>query len=176
MNIQNACENKGTLPEFPNMYCLIVHLPDNTLSPCWYDAKTDHLARDVTGKEALRTDWIVYHPKEEIRPKEAGELWEFKNNMVQDNYLTIFAKGGSAIWLIKDTYTHIVSEKVTHGGNGWTRLHPPVPDDSVEEIVIDGAYLANVITESPFSRTIGGWNSFLYNLSEHGLKIMPKVS
>jgi hypothetical protein len=134
MKIEEACKEKGTLPEFPSMYCLIVHhLRSDTLSPCWYDAKTNHFLRHVSGIEALRTDWHDFPGEKEIRPENAGELWS--NNGKR----WFVAKCPSNEYFYDQTgvISHNEYAKATHGKNGWERLFPKVEDESVERIEIE---------------------------------------
>ena len=94
----------------------------------------------LTGKKMLavklevigRNDWLPYHPKEEIRPKEAGELWKNK-------YGQFFAIGEDAMglyvcWLDKphpgpqERELDRDTACMLHGKNGWERVFPVVED------------------------------------------------
>ena len=141
MKIQVACENKGTLPDFPNMYCLIVYLADNKLSPCWYNAKTDHFAREVTGQEVLRTDWLPFPEEKEIRPKKAGELWKLDEEYYHTEDHTSSGCGLCLVGYGSKGFKEVDNGKTAHNKNGWTRLFPSVEDESVERVEIENAYI-----------------------------------
>ena len=77
-----------------------------------------------------------HHPKEEIRPSEAGELWENEDFFCltykdRNSDITVREQDGD-FFMVRS----IVGDKVIHGQNGWTRLCPPVNDGEV--IVIEG--------------------------------------
>lgn len=136
MNIQDACENKGTLPEFPNMYCVIVRHVDNKLSPWWYDAETDNFAREVSGEEALRTDWQSFPGTKEIRPEKAGELWRHDETSI---LFFIYDAEGPLYRISNQGLSSPIDgiDSMVHGKN-WTRLLPEVEDENVETIEIEG--------------------------------------
>jgi hypothetical protein len=115
----------------------------------WYDSLNDNCLGEITLDNLTSDQWQPYHEVKEIRPEKAGELWGFENEMTSDNYITVWVKGGGEIRLIRDTFTHIVPEKVIHNKNGWTRLYPPVEDDSVERIEFeDTAFLEGIVAGS----------------------------
>lgn len=149
MNIQDADRRVGDLgqlylPDNKEWYCLIV---DGR--PCWYEASTDYLQREVSGKEAIREDWEIYQKETEIRPEKTGELWSHEDGsigMITERYES------SPLGIAFDNETQkrlsdinlasgknkTYREYIIHNKNGWTRLYPPVEDDSVERIEIEG--------------------------------------
>jgi hypothetical protein len=71
------------------------------------------------------TDWLPYHPVEQIVPKEAGELWALNKYV----YHHTVSNGYGKITMVCYSNSKDTSE-VIHNQNGWTRIHPPVKEDS----------------------------------------------
>lgn len=174
MKIQDACENKGTLPEFPNMYCLIVRHTDDTLSPCWYDAKTDHFAREVTGKEVLRIDWHIFPEVKEIRPENAGELW------IAGGIKYMSQKVGDRLRMIPEEYSMNVLEPsgleyFIHGTGQYERLFPPVEED-VERIEIEGVEWKQIQNQTiVFPKGRACWLSLTHKPPMKMILEIPKI-
>ena len=72
-------------------------------------------------------DWQPYPEVKEIRPEHSGELWEKRECF----YHTSGSQRSGGLTLHSDVGT-VDMRNVIHGKNGWTRLHPPVEDNSVE--------------------------------------------
>jgi hypothetical protein len=71
----------------------------------------------------------------EIRPEKAGELWATGSV----NYMT--QKIGDELRMIPRSYDMDVLEEIDHFRHGvgcYKRLYPPVEDDSVERLEIEG--------------------------------------
>ncbi len=180
MKIKEACENKGALPELTNMYCLIVWHTDKKIVPCWYDAKTDHFLRHVSGEEAIRTDWQVFTRVKEIRPENAGEFWRHENG---GTFYT-HAKSYNVDSEIATTNRFGAIEDLprddkTHNKGGWTRLYPPVEDDSVERVEIEGVYWEQHDYCTPFSNdtniAFGSFSSFIGKPRMKMILEIPKI-
>lgn len=82
--------------------------------------------------------WFPYHDKSVIRPEKAGELWKhedgamlFIRNRITSDELYISNLAGY------DNGFEALNPKVIHNQNGWTRLFPEVPDESVERIEVE---------------------------------------
>ena len=78
----------------------------------------------------FKDDWQPYHPKEEIRPSEAGELWEIRGMKC------FTVRQVSGLELIDELGVSLIIENTIHEKYGCARLLPPVSDG--EEIVIEG--------------------------------------
>ena len=140
MLIQEANEKAGDLgqlclPDYQNWYCLIVNG-----TPIWYENASDHVKREVFGKEAIREDWEVFQRVEEVRPEKAGELWATGDV----NYMT--QKIGDELRMIPRSYDMQILEEIDHFIHGvgcYKRLFPKVEDDSVERIEIEDVVFLN---------------------------------
>ena len=80
----------------------------------------------------LQTDWQPYREEKEIRPENAGELWEKRDCF----YHTSGSQYAGGLTLHGDVGTVDIASAI-HGKNGWTRLFPHVEED-VERIEIEG--------------------------------------
>ena len=103
----------------------------------WYSVKRDEYYLPVTLQGINNINWQPYHPKEEIRPSEAGELWKYNNV----KYMTMVKSVSIAENLFMkskyDCFCAIAgSIEVIHNQNGWERLHPPVNDEEVNETLV----------------------------------------
>ena len=78
----------------------------------------------------LCNDWLPYYDKKEIRPENAGELWEKRERKDHVRYFMsayyaaeqsegLIFRGPNAGAYISELETAI------HNQNGWTRLYPP---------------------------------------------------
>lgn len=103
----------------------------------YYGIKDNSKGMPLSLTAIMKYDFKPYHPKEEIRPKEAGELWRHDDG----NYAHT-SKGEDCVWLYADNCPPIrlpaIFMNIIHNQNGWKRIHPHVPDDNMEEIVIEG--------------------------------------
>lgn len=133
MKIQNAMKETGKAVHRDSEDCYIQL--DNDGRPEWVHSESceDDLVTVPQLSHILDSNWQPYLPKEEIRPKEAGELWEWEDRLVficetrSDKRLEIkWFHGG----------TNAMVDTMIHNQNGWKRLHPPVPEEN--EIVIEG--------------------------------------
>ena len=143
MNIQEALKETGKA-EFEGFNETYHHVgshndrPDGKLR--WFDIRNVCLAGEVVLSDLLSNYWQPYHPKEEIRPELVAEVWERK-----EGNTTVFTHDSvKGLILVNETGGEAIfgnapwHKLMIHGENGWTRLRPSVPDDSVEEIVIEG--------------------------------------
>jgi hypothetical protein len=131
MYIQEALKETGKaiLKDYSGWYCVI-----KEGNPRWNDVSEDRLIRVVMGKEVIRDDWQPYHEAKEIRPLNPGEFWEAPSGA---KFLT-YKEGHKLYFATKDT-THkcFNNEEKLGCFSEWTRLYPPVEDDSVERIEIN---------------------------------------
>ena len=106
----------------------------------WVNNKTGEYEGRLSYEAHFIEDWQPYHEVKEIRPEKAGELWQ-KN---VDSFVYLIAEERinklTAIPSLVDLLSFSIEK---HGkdiihGKGWTRLYPPVEDDSVERIEIEG--------------------------------------
>ena len=73
MNIQDALKNTGKAKRpLSNDYYAAIDEEDVLR---WYGQDVHNKANEVQLSGVLADDWQPYHPKEEIMPSEAGELW-----------------------------------------------------------------------------------------------------
>ena len=138
MEIQDAMKETGKVEceEYPSYYAE------------WHGGNLAFLTKAgdkyqglLAHERILADDWQPYHAKEEIRPSEAGELWELWEYIKNDQKTLWFTirHGLEEIRMTEQTgqtYTLRGMQYVSHGSTGWKRLHPPVSD--AEEIVIEG--------------------------------------
>lgn len=134
MNIQDALKETGKAinkAEFGGFYAM----PNEVGILCLYNRKTNIIDGGVSLRSTLLTDWQPYHEKPEIRPKEAGELWKH-----EPGGLHLHTDDGPAQQLCMVGWNgperHAIDTAI-HGQNGWTRICPSVPDESVERIEFD---------------------------------------
>jgi hypothetical protein len=97
---------------------------------CWYHRDTDIYHAIVIWREIIKNTWQPYHKVEEIRPENAGELWTFKGG---ESYAHTFGICGDVYLLSDGCKARKLSEvkDIMPHGKYWTRLYPPVEDDSV---------------------------------------------
>jgi hypothetical protein len=88
----------------------------------WDDDDSLVMLEDIVGA------WLPYYEEKENRPEKAGELWK---NSVGEVCHTIMDDG--ELWTIGNNGRY--QQKNIRN---WTRLYPPVEDDSVERIEIEG--------------------------------------
>ena len=160
MDIQDALEPTGEARKGSNLadYAHLVKDEDSDRhSLMWViDGKNDG---NVQYEDIFEDDWQPYHEVKEIRPEKEGELW--KNN-VHINWFIRWV--GSS----RNKGLQAVSEQgvcfdvkgldMIHGKE-WTRLFPPVEDESVERIEIErvawrqshGVYFPTADTDIEFS-------------------------
>jgi hypothetical protein len=97
----------------------------------------------------IAEDWLPYPEEKEIRPEKAGEVWQYEED--SHKKVTVWHKGilcfhalsrrdrPDIIYFKKDDgLGWFCCDEPVHGKNGWTRLYPPVEDESVERIEIEG--------------------------------------
>ena len=95
----------------------------------WYTCASNEKGEPVSLFSINKQNWQPYSLKEEIRPENAGELWESPSRTLfitkvydDDLYFTTVSACN------KD---HSVYRKVySSHTNEWKRIHPPVEDDS----------------------------------------------
>lgn len=85
---------------------------------------------------------IESEKEEAIIPKESGELWQLDDGEEIMNYFLFRSQSIEKQLTFKSASGFCngkePSDKIIHNQNGWTRLHPPVEDEKVERIVIEG--------------------------------------
>ena len=127
MNIQEAMKGTGKA----RIQYGYVMLNNSVL--VWYYNVHNKQQGAVSLEDILRDDWQSYHPIEEIRPKEAGELWLLGDN---GYHMTTNRQNASFV----NVYgVYVGLSGVIHNQNGWTRLCPEVPNEN--KIVIEGTTL-----------------------------------
>ena len=90
-----------------------------------------------TLQQIIEDDWQPYHEIKEIRPENAGELWDkdgckYITFGTDNNDLRIFNQVGGEYEL-----SEFIPDGPIHDKYGWTRLYPKIEDD-VERIEIEG--------------------------------------
>jgi hypothetical protein len=134
MNIQDALKETGKAECDEDGYVFV----DEYGILRWYDTvnNTDTGAAELN--EILNSDWLPYHEEKEIRPEEAGELW---GDEYGDKWATVKdTRTGRELLLMYNClqdFKNIEASntlKIIHNKNGWTRLFPPVEDESVERM------------------------------------------
>lgn len=83
----------------------------------------------------LSENWQPYHEVKEIRPYAAGELWEMSSHAK----FFVIADESSGVNKLCGLYGDkiCIREDIIHGKD-WVRLYPPVEDENVERIEIEG--------------------------------------
>lgn len=80
------------------------------------------------------TDYEFY--EEGIRPKEAGEVWKLANDLYaigsDDKGLYVVCLS----WFSSDEDRSL--KDMIHGQSGWQRKSPPVQDNDIERVEIEG--------------------------------------
>ena len=125
MNIQDALKETGKGQG--NLKDMYVELNDDEVL-CWYDISGNCVEEPVSLSIILDDDWQPYCPVEEIRPEKAGELWEH-NNIKFMTMVPSVHKDSKMYLKSKFDVKHFM-DNVIHNQNGWTRLYPPVKEQS----------------------------------------------
>jgi hypothetical protein len=138
MNIQEALKETGKAHDKDsddNEYVFVD--PYGVLR--WYDMVNKKECAAAELNEILSSGWNPYHEVKEIRPEKAGELWKR-----HDEYSLYYAtyeyqhKEGIKAICLNDGMQYSMDKpffgKMIHNKNGWTRLYPPIEDDSIERI------------------------------------------
>lgn len=98
----------------------------------WVNNKTGEYEGRLSYEAHFIEDWQPYHEEKEIRPEEPGETWEEKTRCLK--YFT-FSNAVLGLAVIDERGVIIdITENMVHGKNGFTRIEPPVEDDSIERI------------------------------------------
>lgn len=83
-----------------------------------------------------------YHEVKEIVPQNAGELWKYN-----DRFMWFTTRGISGLEMVcedgEETETVEKMNQTIHNKNGWTRPYPPVEDENIERIEIEGVKWKN---------------------------------
>lgn len=135
MNIQDALkETEIVIPDYVNSKKeSYAKLFDGILY--WYNVEKDEYTLPVTLQGINNINWQPYHPKEEIRPSEAGELWSHPNG----NYFMTYHVEDELYCRNKHGIESLIADSLNL--DKWKRLHPPVNDEEV--IVIEGVRWAS---------------------------------
>jgi hypothetical protein len=131
VNIQEALKETGKARlEIQAEHFLYAFIAELNNSYVWLnkDGQHEYLYYD----DGLREDWQPYHDKKVIRPEEAGELWACDGLgmcfVYYDKSLDLHLKWRDG------AEQRVAVTNIAHNQNGWTRLYPPVEDDSVERV------------------------------------------
>lgn len=104
----------------------------------WFHKGTGALCKEPVSFEDIEClSWTPYREAREIRPEKAGELWQHEVR----GLAFIYESTENTHFIISvDGQTEELNKcnLVAHNKNGWTRIYPPVEDDSVERIEIEG--------------------------------------
>ena len=85
----------------------------------WFNRLTGMKMLAVKLEGIGRNDWISYHPKEEIKPKEAGELWKQGDSDEDHNYYHTFeSESGELKFRARDIFDIKDWPGMIHGKNG----------------------------------------------------------
>ena len=168
MNIQDALKETGA--------AIIEGLEGwihwNSLDSCFYmNFNHGDIRKYSLSKADIEEDnWLPYHEEKEIRPEKAGELWRYNSGVNTLHYHTdsSVVKGESRFKIILYGFSGEVSndpDHIIHHKNGWTRLFPPVEDESVERIEIEGVRWYSSPNDKhgaiPGSSQVPGWARFI---------------
>ena len=138
----------------------------------WVNTEDNEIDGRVIGEEGGRVayemhfkdNWQPYHEVKEIRPEKAGELW--KKGV--DRFVYLIAEEGInkliAIPSISELLSFNIKEHgrdIIHNKNGWTRLFPPVEDESVEEMKFEAVTWGKC--DCGFNYPMAGRGSFQNN-------------
>jgi hypothetical protein len=156
MNLQDALKEnrKVTLPIYDDNYYVSEAGPNLRL----WNSTEKTTVRELYVSELLSNDWLPYPEEKEIRPEKAGELW--RHDATTDYFHTDNAyDGGGSLALVGYMGVRSVDASIVHGKH-WTRLCPPVEDESVS--------VRKVIIEDVEFRDVNGatvvWNSGSYDV------------
>jgi hypothetical protein len=155
MKVEEAREVNGKI--VATVYTDCYAMLDGGGRLCWWYKETHELHKPVCLAAILGDYWLPYHEEKEIRPEKAGELWDsgkekyitFSNGR---NDLRMFGQSGGE-YVFEEFFCSPIHDK------GWTRLYPPVEDESVERIEIEGVEWATAMN-------ING-NTFAPSTSRH---------
>jgi hypothetical protein len=107
----------------------------------WYNLQDEQIG-PVAYCLLKGNDWESYHKAKEIRPENAGELWQFREDN-EDKYVVMYTSPNSLY--LTNVFTRLTKEisQVIHNQNGWKRLFPVVEEEDIERIVIEGVQWRN---------------------------------
>lgn len=99
----------------------------------------DHIGYDGL----IADDWQPYHEVKEIRPENAGELWEEISDISKYYHTDFRGTLGINFRLAMIGDFRVEIENVIHG-KGWMRRFPHVEDDSIERIEIESLEITGI--------------------------------
>jgi hypothetical protein len=142
MDIKKALEETGkAIGPYEDAKCYAKISPDGPLQ--WFYFEDDKPACDVGFSRIMKDEWQPYHPKEGIRPEDAGELWAFNARLcftIEKNgeIYRVWQNGHDSPNLLEINLAYCGSTKgIIHNQNGWKRLSPVVEEEDIERIVIE---------------------------------------
>lgn len=107
----------------------------------WFDEEGNPRC-EISYFDIINIGWEPHYEKEVIRPEKAGEVWEdscgnlwLTSNPSEKGLRFMSATGDNSWFDFPSLRWH---KDVVHNQNGWTRPYPPVEDEKVERIVIEG--------------------------------------
>lgn len=117
---------KATMPHLSTNYVAVDD--DDVLR--YFGINTKFAGRVVSYKHIICDDWQPYHEVKEIRPKEPGETWY---EVTRDLKCFTFSNAALGLAMMDERGVIItIPEYMVHGKNGFTRVDPPVKEDSVK--------------------------------------------
>jgi len=131
MNIQEALKETGKAFHVTYSDLYVTWISGNVCFVTVYGNED----RPLEHHELLKDGWQHYHEVKEIRPENAGELWEMAGHA---KFFVITDERTGKNELCGIYGNKIVIRKDMIHGKDWTRLFPPVEDDSIERIEIEG--------------------------------------
>lgn len=116
MNIQDALKETGKAHRKSNVDGHYVEVVGGLLK--WI--RTGDIIGEVAFHAVIDGDWLTFHPKEEIIPKETGELWEHIDGAFAHtiNY-------EDKLWFIRLSHSSSIDNVCM---KGWKRIHPKVKE------------------------------------------------
>lgn len=146
-----------------------------TIDKClhWFDGDKD--VGEVLYYQLIRDDWRPYLKQEEIRPREAGELWKNESGewAHTDERFDYGPMKRKLFFIRRDSMSKVEDIKIViHNQNGWQRIYPPVEDK--ETVVIEGVEFKNsdegiVLWEASFPLNIS--SDILFNKPSMTMKL-----
>jgi hypothetical protein len=103
----------------------------------WRSIHDDSFGGTVSLRDIFELRWQPYPIEKEIRPEKAGELWRNGRGHFYHTVNDIHAEK-EIVRMIGRHDRGVPSTETIHNQNGWQRIHPPVEDDSIERIVVEG--------------------------------------
>lgn len=132
MNIQNALKETGMTIKTSGVDCYAQEDDKGVLR--WVEKKEHQYVAIVSLASVMLEDWQPYHLEKEIRPENAGELWEYRERFLWfTRHIRMESGELSEVRIVcQDGENETLQSmcNTIHNKNCWKRLYPPVKQEA----------------------------------------------